>query len=114
MASIGAGGVSQAFLTHSIFDETQYNKVAIKYKLNDVSLYVNGTEVATDTIATMPTLTSLQFTSGALSSVFYGNVKSVAVFKEALTDEELECLTTDETSYSSFTALALANNYTII
>jgi hypothetical protein len=94
VASISVGGVTQAFLTHSVSDETQYNKVAIKYKLNDVSLYVNGNEVATDTSATMPSLTSLQFTSGGLSSVFYGNVKSVAVFTEALTDEQLQQLTT--------------------
>ena len=93
IASISLGGTLQAFMSNTVTDTTTYNKIALKYNLNDVSLYVNGTEVATDTSATMPTLTSLQFTSGAASSVFYGKVKSVAVFKEALSDEELHKLT---------------------
>jgi L-rhamnose mutarotase len=92
-ASISSGGTLQALMNNTVTDTTTYNKIALKYKLNDVSLYVNGTEVATDTSATMPTLTSLQFTSGVTSSVFYGNVKCVAVFKEALTDAELQQLT---------------------
>jgi hypothetical protein len=59
------------------------------------------------------TLNDLSFSLNGLYD-FFGKTKCVAVFKEALTDDELECLTSDETSFSSFTALALANNYTII
>ena len=43
---------------------------------------------------------------------FFGKTKCVAVFKEALNNDELECLTGE--GYDSFNALALANNYTII
>jgi hypothetical protein len=42
----------------------------------------------------MPTgLNQLAFVQGAASQNFFGKVKCVAVFKEALTDEELQCLT---------------------
>jgi hypothetical protein len=45
--------------------------------------------------AAVPTLNELNFTSGGdAGNPFIGNVKCVAVFKEALTDTELEDLTT--------------------
>ena len=93
-ASLTSGGSQQALLNHIVSDETQYNKVALKYKLNELSLFVNGSKVATDTTVTMPTLTSLQFTSGSTFSKFFGKTKAVAVWKEALTDTELQELTT--------------------
>ena len=93
-ASLTSGGSQQALLNHIVSDETQYNKVALKYKLNELSLFVNGSKVATDTTVTMPTLTSLQFTSGSTFSKFFGKTKAVAVWKEALTDTELQKLTT--------------------
>ena len=46
------------------------------------------------------------------SNDFYGKTKCVAVFKEALSNDELECLTGE--GYESFSALAQAFNYTII
>ena len=94
-ANVTTGGVSQAIINYTTTNSSLFNKVAIKYKDNDVSLYVNGIEVGVDTSVTTPlSLNSLQFTSGAGSSVFSGKTKCVAVFKEALTDEELTCLTT--------------------
>ena len=89
----------------------QTNKIAIKYKTNDMSFWLNGTKVATDTSGTMfspNTLTQLGFNSGS-GGTFYGETKMVSTFKEALTDSELECLT----SWSSFNRMATAQNYTI-
>ena len=43
---------------------------------------------------TADTLTQLDFNRGGGNEPFQGNVKCVAVFKEALTDAELTCLTT--------------------
>ena len=93
-----AGGLGQdVVLQYTLSDKTTINKIAIKYKLNDWALWVNGIEVDTETSSVAFTLNSLDildFDRGNNSSQFYGNVKCVAVFKEALTDEELECLTT--------------------
>ena len=74
----------------------QYNKAAFKYKENDFSLFLNGTQVGTDTIGEVPSgLDRLNFANSAGTGLnFYGRVKSTAVYKEALTDAELTCLTT--------------------
>jgi len=89
------GGVQQFFFQTTSYDFLQFVKLAIKYKANDCKLYINGVQVATDTSATMPSgLNTLNFDSGSGNDDFYGNVKCVAVFKEALSDTELQKLTT--------------------
>jgi len=93
-AFISSGGVSQ-ILEHTATDLTQNNKIAIKYKLNDMSIWLNGSEVVTDTSGNMPVgLDRLNFDGGNLSNDFYGKTKCVAVYKEALTDAQLTALTT--------------------
>ena len=95
--AVGRVGGSNQFALSSSQTITNNNKVAIKYKANDFSLYINGTEVATDTSGntySANTLTSLQFNRGDGGVLFYGNVKQVAVFNEALSDSELATLTT--------------------
>jgi hypothetical protein len=111
---VQVGSVNQMFSNIDFTDITDFNKVAIKYKQNDFSVWLNGVKIFTNTSGTIPTLNQLNFNSGSNFNYFEGKNKCVAVFKEALTDDELECLTSDETSFSSFNALALANNYTII
>ena len=72
------------------------SKLALKYKENDFALWVNGVEVNSQSSGnTFPigTLTKMQFTSGTVSSPFYGKNKGLAVFKTALTDSSLRCLT---------------------
>ena len=94
-------------------DITQFHKVAIKYKQNDFAMWVDGVEVATDTSGNTPVgLDILNFNQAYTGSDFYGKTKCVAVFKEALSNDELECLTGE--GYESFSALAQAFNYTII
>lgn len=102
-----------AFLTASSQTQTQNNKIAVLYKQNDFRLFINGTQVATDTSGSAPTgLVDLSFDRGNGSDDFYGKVKCVAVFKEALSNDLLERLTGE--GYESFRLLAEANNYTII
>ena len=85
---VRSGNVSQAFQIYTTQDVLEYHKVAIKYKENDFDLDINGSEVMTDNSGIVPVgMNSLQFES------FVGNCKMVAVFKEALTDLELEKLT---------------------
>ena len=91
------GGVDQTGILSNTQTTDEYYKVAFKFKQNDFALWVNGTEVATDTSGntfSADTLSKLGFVLGASTNPFIGNVKSVAVFKEALTDEELTALTT--------------------
>ena len=79
-------------------DITTFNKIAIKFKANSYSLWVNGVDYGTNqNLGTFPsgTLTSLNLTQGSPTGLpFYGKIKCIAVFKEALTDTELKILTT--------------------
>ena len=76
------------------FNQLQNNKIAIKYKQNDFALWVNGVEKGTNNSGSTPiVLNTLKFQRGDGNESFYGNVKCVAVFKEALSDTELACLT---------------------
>ena len=97
-AFLRLGGASQADLSITASDITEFNKVAFKFSENDFALWINGIEVGTDTSgSTIPigTLTKLAFseinTSGGL---FIGKCRALAVYKEALTDEQLTALTT--------------------
>ena len=75
---------------------TEFNKIAVKYKASDHAVYINGQEVDTSTdsdIFLSNVLNTLSFSAYTTTGKFYGNVKSVMVFKEALTDLELAKLT---------------------
>jgi len=93
-AQVRLGGVYQCTLNYSVSDATEFNKIAFKYKQNDFSLYVNGIERATDTLGDVITGLDVLDIDVSANNVFYGKIKCVAVFKEALTDAQLTCLTT--------------------
>ena len=88
-------------------------KLALKYKENDFALWVNGVKVNSQSSGnTFPigTLTQMQFASATTSSPFYGKTKALAVWKEALSDQELADLTyptpTDPTFALNFDTIA--------
>ena len=92
---IYSGSSFQASGFSLLSSATDFNKIAVKYKENDFALWVNGTEVSTNLSGSTPIgLNKLQLQDASGSNDFYGKVKSVAVYKEALTDEELTALTT--------------------
>jgi hypothetical protein len=75
--------------------QTNFNKIAIKYKSGDLALWVNGVEVDTSTqsLTFNAALSELAFDQGNGSLHFDGHVKQLAVFKEVLSDAELAALT---------------------
>ena len=91
---IKANGVLVVNSTKALTDITNYSKFALKYKSGDIALWIDGVEAKTNANTfTLIGLDRLNFDAGNGSDDFYGKVKSVAVFKEALTDSELTCLT---------------------
>ena len=107
-----SGGSTQSNLTFTLTDATEFNKIAIRYKENDCSMWVNGELKTTDLVSVAPSgLIELAFDDGAGNVPFYGKTKMVATFPY-LSNDEMECLTGE--GYGSFEAMALANNYTII
>ena len=109
----GSGGNDTMIYTSS--DTTQFHKIAVLYKDGESSLWVDGVERDTSTTTfSLANLSNLDFQQGGLTGdVFYGKCKALAVFNEALTDDELELLT-GVTNYGSFSELASTNGYTII
>ena len=79
-----------------VVNQLNFNKVAIQYSSSGSKLYVNGTGVDfASKIFTSNTLNTIQFSSAAAdSNYFYGKTKALAVYKEALTDAQLQSLTT--------------------
>ena len=79
----------------TVSDITQFNKIALFYKLNDCAIWINGQKVGVDTIATMPSgLNTINFNQGSSSENLFGSVRDLQVFTTALTDEQLAALTT--------------------
>ena len=75
---------------------TETIKFAFRYGLNNFAVFINGVNKNVTTIGnvfSVGTLNNLEFNS-PLNQPFYGNVKALAVYKEALTDAQLQCLTT--------------------
>ena len=108
-AFIKNSSVQVNFLT-ILNDIKSINKIAFKYKANDCALWINGIKIATDTNATIPTgLDTLNLDNSDGNHDFYGKTKELSVFKTALTDSELEALT----SWDSFSDMATGQEYTI-
>ena len=93
---IKSGGGFSATIDKVVSDITDFNKIAFRYKSGDSKLFVNGSLVNTSTDTFSITgLNVLQFANGiTTTNRFYGNVRELQVFTEALTDEQLEKLTT--------------------
>jgi len=92
--AVYSGNVAQFFTTTVLANDTLNNKIAIKYKLNDFSLVINGVVIATDTNGNAPIeLNKLSFNKGDGNLPFYGNIKDVRVYNTALTNAELQALT---------------------
>ena len=93
-----SNGVTKINETINLVSETDYNKIAVSYKLNDWKIYVNGSLEAAITNASAlvfpsGTLDNLSFDSTLNSNPFFANVKQLQVYTSALTDEQLEALT---------------------
>jgi len=88
-------------------------KVVLKYKENDFALWVNGFKAAVSNSGNTfsnGTLTELAFDRGDGAEDFYGNTKQIQYYNSALTDSELEQLT----SWTSFIDMANGQQYSII
>ena len=92
------GGVTINTLSTFITDATQNHKFAYKFKSGDYAMWIDGVEIATDTSPTIfapNTLDNIVFsfpTDGG--GGFASKTKDIRVYNTALTDAELQALTT--------------------
>ena len=91
---------AQAIITTSSFDITNFNKMAITYKLNEVKFYVNGQLISTDTSVNTfapNTLTEVRSTIAGISGGAFNlqaKIKDLRVYNRVLTQAEAIELTT--------------------
>ena len=105
---ISFNGTSQALMVGSTI-ATNQSKAAVSYKSNDFSLWLNGFKVDTDTNGSVPTgLNNLNFDNGGGANDFYGKTREVQYFDSALTDAQLETLT----SWTSLQEMITSQLYT--
>jgi len=74
----------------------QRNKLALQYKANDYKIFVNGVKQTVTQRSTLPTgLDRFNFNRGfSTTDDFSGKVNQLMIFNEALSDSELQTLTT--------------------
>lgn len=109
---VRSGGINQyTFLNYNVNNITEYTRIAVKYKDSDFATFLNGFKInsKTDGGISPVGLDRLNFDNGGGGYDFYGNTKQLMTFNEALSDTELENLT----SWDSFSEMATAQLYTI-
>ena len=108
-ARVIANGVVPVSYISGEFQKDTYYKIALKYKSGDSAVWVNGVEIHpdADTFTFSNSLKSINFDYGNGNNDFRGRVRSLLYFNEALTNEELEKLT-------SSTATQVLNNYSTL
>ena len=95
----GANGVTQA----------NNNKFALSWGGGTMKFYVNGTQTNTESATSPVGINRLDFSTAIGGLRMYAKTKEVAVFKTALTDTELESLS----SWDSFSDMATGQEYSI-
>jgi hypothetical protein len=84
------------FVGGSSFDLTENHKIAIRFKENDMAVYIDGVSQSLSgsfVYQSISGLNTLRIEQPNAGNAFYGKVKQLMVFNEALTDAELATLT---------------------
>jgi hypothetical protein len=105
------GVVSVSDLSFVINDIKTNHKIAATWKQNDFKLFVDGIKVVeqlSGNVAPLNTFVGLDFKRPD-GQPFYGNTKQLQYFNTALTDTDLETLT----SWDSFSDMAIGQLYSV-
>ena len=89
------GGTLQCSINSSTITTTGTYKLALAYKNNDIVFYINGVEIGTDVVATIPTCSKVDIGHNYAGASQLGDgVANANIFKTRLTNSELASLTT--------------------
>ena len=103
---VSSSGGTNPQITVTTSDTSNYNKIALKYSVSGFGLWVNGFELGSDTVTNIPNnLSNISFDTASLNDL-YGKTKELGYYDTALTDAELETLT----SYRSLSELVTELN----
>jgi hypothetical protein len=83
-------------VSYSVTDETEFAKIAVRYRANDITLWVNGYKRGTDiTSQALPiNFSRFGFDSGTGITNLFAKVKSAQLYKTYLSDAQMAALTT--------------------
>lgn len=98
---IGGGSTVASHITSTT--SLNFSKVAVKWKANDFALWINGSEIATDTSGSSfsaNTLSTINLNEGDGAGFdFYGKIRDIRVYNtKEMTDSEVDILLTKITS----------------
>jgi hypothetical protein len=112
---LSSGGTKYFDEFYAVTSVEDFHKVAVKWKVNDFALWIDGVERATDTSGSTPIGLNTLALDQAGGDNWFGKVKQLQVYNTALTDEQLLQLTgTSGTDfYESYAEMASALTYTI-
>ena len=99
-----------SIMAHTLSDVTTSIKILAAYDSNGTRMWINGYQVQSRPYVGFSGFDRLNFSSESLGLPLYGNTKQVQYYNSALTDSELEQLT----SWISFTDMANGQQYSII
>ena len=88
---------SNSYLTNfNEYDVSENHKIALLYSTNSFKVFIDGVKKHDTTISFIPSIVydRLNFSTQGGGTPFYGKCKQLIYFNEALTDSELEALTT--------------------
>ena len=108
-----SNGVDQVALSFVLNNSNLFTKIILKYKLNDFELWVNGFQVGADasgSVFSNGILNNISLIGVAANYSFYGKTKELGYYDTALTDAELETLT----SYRNWVSMVNELNLNII
>jgi len=112
---ITLAGVGIVNIDSTDVSQTEDLKIGLKYKENDFALWINGVEKATSLGSSFPsnTISTLQFADGNGIKNFFGKTSQVQVFNTALSDFDLQNLTSNATAYASYETMRTSLNFNI-
>jgi len=107
--NVKSSGTNYVTIIYTLNDVTTPTKILAKFKQNDFALWVNGFEVGSANSGILPlNISSLQFFNGTGTGIFYGKTRELQYFDSALTDAQLETLT----SWTSLQEMITSQLYT--
>jgi hypothetical protein len=92
---VRVGGINQVQITTSALTSGIY-KIALAYKADDFAMYLNGTQIGTDTSGTVPACSQIflgKIETSATTNQLGDRIRAAALYTTRLTDSELAALT---------------------
>ena len=90
--SMNAGGINYVSTDSGVISSGRH-KIAFAYKTNDVTAYIDGVQIFTDTSAIVPATSAFKFARSNDTLNFVSSINQQLLFRTRLTNEQLQKLT---------------------